>query len=91
MEMDFDEALELAKKLPNDDARQNLAGEIRKSVGRGEVEFDEREEYMRVADKIEAMCTTPDDAPAIARTARASPPNPPPRAATSGARAAATS
>jgi hypothetical protein len=55
-----DETLEKAKRLPDDKARRQLADDLRKRVGRGEVEFDEREKYLDIAKQIDALCTTPD-------------------------------
>ena len=70
MEMEPDKILERAKLLPIDDARRKLASDLRKSVELGEVEFDEREKCLRIADQIEALCTTP-DAPVIQQTLEA--------------------
>jgi hypothetical protein len=60
-----DEAIEQAKRLENDEARRQLANNLRLEAR--ELEFDERDERLRLADQIEAMCTT-SDAPAIQQT-----------------------
>jgi hypothetical protein len=63
--MSPDEILEQAKLLEDDDARRQLANNLRLEAR--ELEFDEREERLRLADQIESLCTTP-DAPAIQQT-----------------------
>ena len=55
------ELLDRAKRLPNDEARRQLANDLRLEAR--EREFDERDAYFRLADQIDALCTTPDVAP----------------------------
>jgi len=58
----FKRILEQAKRLPNDQERRERADDLRRIIP--ELELDERDECMRVADEIDAMCTTPDNKPA---------------------------
>ena len=53
-----EEILEQAKGLPNDEARRQLAHNVRMEAAN--LDFDERQERMGLADKIDALCTTPD-------------------------------
>jgi len=57
---DPDKILARAKKLPSDDARRELRDRLRyKSKEGHDIDPDEREEYSRLADRIDALITTP--------------------------------
>jgi len=57
-----DWALDVAKKLPSDDARRDAADELRDQADHAD-EADLRERLSGVADAIDAMCTSSDDLP----------------------------
>jgi hypothetical protein len=58
-ELDADEILKRAKKLPNDDARRELRDRLRHEADeRHDIDPDVRKEYRRIADEIDAIITT---------------------------------
>src|SRR5262249_50076998 len=63
---DLEKILAHAKKLLDDDARRELADDVRIRAQQLDIdEFEERDEKLRAADEIVKLCTTPDsDTPA---------------------------
>jgi len=55
-----DEIFARAKRLSSDEERRQLANDLRLEAAHRELKFEERDERLRQAAGIEALCTTPD-------------------------------
>jgi len=63
------EILNAAAQLPDDELRRELANKLRYRA-QHDMEFDERQKKMALANQIEALCTTPPE-PVIQQKVRA--------------------
>jgi hypothetical protein len=67
------EILNAAEQLPDDESRRQLADTLRyRAQHDPDIEFDERQEKMALANQIEALCTTPKEPHVVASLVSAS-------------------